>query len=131
MADNEGKTGFSIPRIVEVLVTASIVGGVTLYGTTAVIEERLAFATETAESNKADIRELRRDFTSGIKEMTDVMFSIRLQLAQTASEKAAMTSLSSNIERHESQFRTIWPRLREMKERVQRLEPKDADRWQY
>lgn len=123
--------GFSIPRIIEVLLTASIVGGVTLYGTTAVIEERLEAATQTASKNEEDIRELRRDFTAGIKELTKLMFDIRIELTKSATSTSELEQIKQEIERHERQFTTIWPRLREMKERIQALEPKDTGRWQY
>ena len=42
-----------------------------------------------------------------------------------------LRALQQQINQHETNFRTIWPRLREMKERVQRLEPDDAPRWQH
>jgi len=45
--------------------------------------------------------------------------------------QSSLDNLQAQIDRHEKQFNTIWPRLREMKERVQALEPKGAPRWQY
>lgn len=39
--------------------------------------------------------------------------------------------IDGKIANHEKHFDTIWPRLREMKERIQALEPKDATRWQF
>lgn len=45
--------------------------------------------------------------------------------------KAELEQLERQIERHETLFDTIWPRLREMKERIQAVEPDDAERWKY
>ena len=42
-----------------------------------------------------------------------------------------LDSLQGQLNQHENQLQTLWPRLREMKERIQKLEPKNADRWQY
>lgn len=42
-----------------------------------------------------------------------------------------LRALQEQIDTHSESFRTIWPRLREMKERIQHMEPKDSDRWQY
>lgn len=42
-----------------------------------------------------------------------------------------LNAIAQRLDRHDQLFDTIWPRLREMKERVQALEPKDAPRWQH
>lgn len=42
-----------------------------------------------------------------------------------------LNAVNQRLDRHDQLFDTIWPRMREMKERVQALEPKDADRWQH
>lgn len=49
-------------------------------------------------------------------------------LPQTALE---LRGIHDQLDEHDKYLDTIWPRLREMKERIQALEPKDADRWQY
>jgi len=45
--------------------------------------------------------------------------------------RLALDTLNQRITRHEGLFDSIWPRLREMKERIQAMEPKDANRWQH
>ncbi len=39
--------------------------------------------------------------------------------------------LETVLKQHQKNLDSLWPRLREMKERIQRLEPKGADRWQH
>lgn len=39
--------------------------------------------------------------------------------------------LETVVQQHQKNLDSILPRLREMKERIQRLEPKDTQRWQH
>lgn len=45
--------------------------------------------------------------------------------------RAELRGVHDQLDQHEKALDTIWPRLREMKERIQRLEPDDAPRWQH
>ena len=69
-------------------------------GTQARLEERIA-------TLQRDVDKLTRLVDGGV-------------LPQT---RVALDSLSGRIDRHDDLLDTIWPRLREMKERVQSLEP--------
>ena len=40
-----------------------------------------------------------------------------------------VSRLTQWLQKHEKQFDTIWPRLREIKERIQEIEPKEVERW--
>lgn len=46
-------------------------------------------------------------------------------------DAAELASLRRTVERHDKQFDEVWPRLREIKERVQRMEPETAGAWQH
>ena len=132
MADNqEAKNGFSIPRIVEVAVTAGIVGAVTLYGTTQTIDERLNAVADKAVQNQQNIEKLQGQVADEFSAMRDLMTDIRIQLAERDRARLEIDNLTKRIDNHEKHLDTIWPRLREIKERVQDLEPPDADRWKY
>lgn len=45
--------------------------------------------------------------------------------------RVELRSHQDQINRHEKLLGTIWPRLREIKERIQRLEGSEGERWQY
>ncbi|MEQ9487488.1 MAG: hypothetical protein RIM72_00695 [Alphaproteobacteria bacterium] len=128
--DLQGR-GFSIPRILEVAVTAGIVGAVTLYGTTRTIDERLNSVAEKALQNQRNIEKLQSQVAVEFSAIRSLMTDIRIQLAERNRAGLEISSLSERVDRHEKQFDSIWPRLREMKERVQTLEPEGAARWQH
>ena len=85
-------------RVVEAAAIAGIVGGVSVFAATAVMEERL---------------------------------DIRVEMAEQRNLLTLIASLQQDIAEHEKALDTIWPRLREIKERVQKLEPTNAERWRY
>jgi len=127
----ETRNGFSVPRIVEVAVTAGIVGAVTLYGTTQTIDERLNSVADKADQNQQNIEKLQSQVADEFFAMRELMTDIRIQLAERDRARLEIDNLKNRIDNHEKHLDTIWPRLREMKERVQDLEPPGVDRWKY
>jgi len=129
--NEESRRGFSIPRIVEVAVTAGIVGAVTLYGTTQTIDERLNSVAEKAVHNQRNIEKLQSQVADEFAAIKDLMTEIRIQLAERYRARLEVEALTERIDTHEKHFDSIWPRLREIKERVQALEPESAGRWKH
>lgn len=127
----EQRQGFSFPRIVEVAVTAGIVGAVTLYGTTQTIDERLNSVSEKAIQNQRNIEKLQSQVAIEFSAIKDLMTEIRIQLAERDRARLEIETLTNRIDKHEIHLDSIWPRLREIKERVQVLEPDAAGRWQH
>lgn len=131
MPSDTQNMGFSLPRIIEVLVTAAIVGGITLYGSTQVLREQIDTIDARSQNNASDIRDLRKEVVEEVKSLTALMVEIKIELARSGTDEVRMANFADQINQHEKLFDTIWPRLREMKERIQALEGADAGRWQY
>jgi len=51
-----------------------------------------------------------------------------MDFASLAAQVRALHTQYVELERYQS---TIWPRLREMKDHIRQLEPKDANNWKY
>ena len=107
-------------RVVEAAAIAGIVGGVSVFAATAVMEERLDIVSTSAFQNATQLREVNQTLTD-----------IQVEMAEQLNLLTLIASLQQDIAEHEKALDTIWPRLREIKERVQKLEPTNAERWRY
>lgn len=106
----------SMERHIQTVLAALIIGLVGWVGVsvTTISSNQAAMSVQVSRL-ESDVNRLTNKIEGGILPRT----------------QSAIDSLQAQIDRHEKQFGTIWPRLREMKERVQALEPKDSGRWQH
>lgn len=61
MAGSVGQSGIDVRRVVEALLIAGITGTLVMWGTTKVLEERIAVLQRDIQGVQTEIRELRRD----------------------------------------------------------------------
>jgi len=106
----------TLERHIQTGIAAVLVGlvgwiGITITGMT----EAQARLEERVSSMQRDIDKMTAKIDGGI-------------LPQTRIE---LRGLQDQLDQHEKALDTVWPRLREMKERIQRLEGPDGERWQY
>ena len=83
--------------------------------TVAKTNESLARAEVRIEALQGDLADMKQNMS--------VVSMIELQ--------GDVRGLKALVNSQEERINTIWPRLREIKERVQALEPKGTTRWQY
>lgn len=136
------KLGFSVPRIVEVLLAAGLVGAITLYANNEINSTKIAQLAEATGENAERIDLMADRNAVQIDNIKTILSDIRVEFAKRNRLELEIEALrqqmhashngqAERIENLEHHQNTIWPRLREMKERLQALEPKDAGRWQY
>jgi len=134
--------GFSLPRIIEVLLAAGIVGGITLYANNAINGARIDEIERNVKSNEQTIKEVSRGVSTELSKVRELLSDMRVEFAKSNRLELEINNLRQQVlAEHENQDEridkleyhqnTIWPRLREMKERVQDLEPETAQRWQH
>jgi chromosome segregation ATPase len=108
---------------------ALIIGAMIAMGTVRVLETKLDSINSDVQRNTTSIKELadvvnknEDQAHESLKTLSDLLVAIRLEMAKRTSIDNSLTSVQDNLNK-------IWPQLREMRERIQRLEPKDAPDW--
>lgn len=110
----ESVTGnLSMVRILEVIASAAIVGSIAVYSSHKVNEERLNTFTDIVKQNSHTLANLEKN-----------SIELRIEMARTESNDIIIKQLAELIDRHEKNFDTIWPRMRDLASRVDRIETK-------
>ena len=106
----------TIERHFQTLMGLIVIGVMSWVGwTTANSNESLARAEVRIEALQEDLADLKAN----------------MSLVNMIEMRGDLRGLKALVNSQEERINTIWPRMREMKERVQALEPKEAPRWQY
>jgi septation ring formation regulator EzrA len=108
---------------------ALIIGAMIAMGTVRVLETKLDSINSDVQRNTNSIKELavvvnknEDQAHESLKTLSDLLVSIRLEMAKRTSIDNSLTGVQDNLNK-------IWPQLREMRERIQRLEPDNAPDW--
>ena len=111
------------------LLGALIIGGMIAMGTVRVLETKLDNINNDVQRNTNSIKELANVVNKNedqahesLKTLSDLLVAIRLEMARRTSIDNSLTGVQDNLNK-------IWPQLREMRERIQRLEPDNAPDW--
>jgi predicted nucleic acid-binding Zn-ribbon protein len=111
------------------LLGALIIGGMIAMGTVRVLETKLDNINNDVQRNTNSIKELANVVNKNedqayesLKTLSDLLVAIRLEMARRTSIDNSITGVQDNLNK-------IWPQLREMRERIQRLEPDNAPDW--
>lgn len=113
------------------IIGAIIIGGMISMGTVRVMENQLQNMAAEIQRNATSIKELSAvvdknedKSQDALKTVSELLVAIRLEMAKRASTDNAIQNLQDRLN-------TIWPSLREMRERIQKLEPENAPEWRH
>lgn len=114
MAEETNRSNFE--RHIQTVIAALLIG---LVGWTGISITQMA---ENQAELKTRIEYMQQDLNK---------LNVKIDGGMLPRTEQEVKRIDDILDKHEELFDTIWPRLREMKERIQALEPKDAPRWQY
>ena len=113
------------------IIGAIIIGGMISMGTVRVMENQLQNMAAEIQRNATSIKELSTivdknedKAQNALKTVSELLVDIRLEMAKRSTTDNTIQSLQDRLD-------TVWPRLREMRERIQKLEPENAPEWRH
>lgn len=89
-------SAFSIPRLLEVILSAAIVGGIAVYASQEVNKEKLKSLTAIAEKN-----------TETLDRLEDTLFNMRVQMVKTESNSVVISAIKDSIALQDARIRQI------------------------